>query len=227
MPSSRTIELLTRCHPYLGTGCWILTIQYFVAQIAATMATQSVYNWGTDPISYLGISECGIFNGDYICSPLHAVFNLSLIGLGVLMAGGAVLFYHQFRQSAGTLIGFGAMTAGGIGCMLVGLFPTNSLHAVHDLGSGLSFVGGLIGVFALSLSLRVLPRALRLMMLCCGGIALAGLVWLALIFFGGAAFKGAAERVSSFPEVLCLVMFGTWMLICHLMGRTPWLRDSP
>src|SRR5699024_5684792 len=120
---ARRGKWLSRWHPYLGPACWILTVQYFVVQIAAAMANKSAYNWGIDPISYLGITECGVFYGEYVCSPLHAVFNLSMIGLGMSMAAGAFLFYHQFKRSRGTLFGFGALGAAAVGAILIGVFP--------------------------------------------------------------------------------------------------------
>lgn len=224
IPVSGSVELFTRRYPWLAPVCWLLTIQYFVAQIAVALATRSLYNWGTDPISYLGISPCGLFNSEYVCSPLAAVFNLSVIGLGVTMAAGAFLFYHQFRKSPGTLFGFGVIIVAGVGSLLAGVFPTDTVASVHRVGSGLSFVGGLVGVFALSISLRGLPRVLRYVMVTSGAVAVAGLVLLSLIFFLGIGFKGAAERITSYPQILWLVAFGAYIVIRQRATFLPWLK---
>lgn len=220
---SQDIEQWARRFPYLGPGCWMLTVQYFVAQIAAAVVTGSDYNWGSDPISYLGITQCGMFSGDYVCSPLYMVFNLSLIGLGVAVAAGAFSLYHQFNKSRGTRFGFSAIALAALGTMLVGIFPASTLYAVHSFAAGLVFISGLIGVFTLSISLRGLPLGLRYAMAGCGSIALTGLVALAIAFFlPGIGFKAVAERMVSYPVVLSLIGVGGYMLIRKLAGRAPW-----
>lgn len=224
IPLLRHIRLCSRRYPYLGPVCWILTVQYFVAQVAAAMAAKSVYNWGRDAISMLGVTDCGLFQGSYVCSPLYSIFNLSLIGLGVAMAIGAALMYHEFSKSFGTRLGFSAIVVAGMGCMLVGLFPANTVRSIHDFGTALSLIDGLVGIFALSVSLWEMPRRLRYVMLCGGMIALAGFVWLAVIFFLGLEFKGAAERLSSYAQILWLITFAVYVCVGHVVDRTPWLR---
>lgn len=197
----------------LAPICWMLTIQYFVAQIVVAVAAKSIYNWGTDPISYLGITECGFYDNVYVCSPLHALFNLSMIGLGVAMGAGVFLFYHQFKKSPGTLLGFSALAVAALGSLLVGVFPANTLMTVHKIGSGLAFIGALVGLLTLGVSLRELPHFLRYLTLVSGVIVLAGLTHLALLFFTGIGFKGVAERTVSYTEVLWLFVFGLYFQI--------------
>lgn len=219
------VEWLSHRYPYLGPVCWILTVQFFVAQVAAALAATSDYAWHADPISYLGIPECGMFNGDYVCSPLDTVFNASLIGLGVIVAVGAFHFYHQLNKNNGTRAGFSAMTMAALGALLVGAFPTTTHYLFHNIGTGMAFVGGLVGVFTLSISLRGLPLSLRYAMIGNGVVALAGLVLLALSFFLGMTFKPIAERMTSYAIVLSIITFGAWRLSHQLSGRTRWANS--
>src|SRR5690625_5804926 len=106
LPSPHTVDGITRFCRHLGPACWILSIQFFMVQVAVALSYKSAYSWGRDPISYLGITQCSVFGGSYVCSPMHALFNFSLIALGVATATGALFLYHQCHRSYGTLAGF-------------------------------------------------------------------------------------------------------------------------
>lgn len=219
------LALLAHSWPKLAPICWLVTVQYFVAQIVVAIAAKSIYNWGTDPISYLGITECGVYGGVYVCSPLHALFNWSLIGLGVAMGIGTFLFHEQFHKTLGTSLGFSALAVAAVGSLLVGLFPANTLMAVHKFGSGLAFLGALVGLLALGISLHELPRFLRYLTIVSAVIILTGLLHLSLVFFTGIGFKGVAERTISYTEIVWLFVFGLYFLVWQLRHDRGWLSQ--
>jgi len=221
-PSPHIVEHLTRLYRHLGPACWILAIQFFMVQIATALTYKSAYSWGRDPISYLGITQCSVFGGSYVCSPMHALFNFSLIALGVVTATGAFFLYHQCHRSYGTLAGFSVIALASIGTVLVGIFPANTLYIIHNLGAGLALAGGLVGMFILSVSLHRLPRQLRYVMMGCSAISLLGLVLLAIVFPLGLGFIGTAERVASYPGVLGVIVFGAYRLARHLAEHQSW-----
>lgn len=224
IPSPHIVERLTRLCRHLGPACWILAIQFFVVQVATAMAYKSTYSWGGDPISYLGVTQCAVFGGNYVCSPLHAVFNFSLTALGVVTAAGAFFLYHQCHKSCGTLAGFSVIALASLGTILAGIFPANTLYVIHNLGAGLALTGDLVGMCILAVSLRRLPRLLRYVMMGCSAISLLGLVLLAVVFPLGLGFTGTAERVASYPGVLGLIVFGAYSLARHLVDRQSWMN---
>lgn len=216
LPSPHIVERLARLCRHLGPACWVLAIQFFMVQVATALAYKSTYSWGRDPISYLGITQCSVYGGNYVCSPLHALFNFSLIALGVATAAGALFLYHQCHKSPGTLAGFSVIALASIGTVLVGFFPANTLYIIHNLGAGLALTGGLVGMFLLAISLHRLPRQLRYVMAGCSSISLLGLVLLAVAFPLGLGYIGTAERVASYPGVLGVILFGAYRMALKL-----------
>lgn len=194
-------------------------MQYFVAQVVAAAAWDTGYSWLRNSISDLGITTCGQFRGHYVCSPLSAVFNYSIIAVGAVMLLGSLLVSYQVRGTSTSLAGLACIAAAGVGSILVGAFPANTIKLVHDLGTGLAFVGGTAGVLALAFALRELPRSLRYYTASSGLVPLAGLILLALYFFAGIGFKGLDERLISYPLVLWLTVVGGYLSIRSVRQR--------
>jgi hypothetical protein len=80
-----------------GAIMWIAgPVLFLIAQLAAQSAWRTPYSWMANPLSDLGAVRCqrtgsGYPLPRYICSPLHAVMNGSLVALGVLLAGRVLL----------------------------------------------------------------------------------------------------------------------------------------
>lgn len=94
--------------------------------------------------------------------------------------------------------------------MLVGLFPENSVPALHGIGATLAFVFGNVAIVVLGWSLR-LPVTLRVFSFFLGVLALGALVFYASSHFLGLG-NGGIERVVAFPQTIWLIMTGTYML---------------
>jgi hypothetical membrane protein len=136
--------------------------------------------------------------------------NLSFVVLGASMLIGSVLNRQMHLDRRGASIGFRCMETAGAGVVLVGLFPENSVPALHGTGAYLSFVFGNVAIIVLGCSLRV-PLALRVFSLFLGGFALVALIPYASGHFLGLG-NGGLERVVAYPQSVWLIVTGTYLL---------------
>ncbi len=212
-PSQRIGSLASR-YPLAAPILWLSTVQYFVVQAVVSVAwSHPSYSWRLNAISDLGARHCGQFDGRYVCSPAHVAMNVSLIVLGLGMALGSVLFLGQFGHSR---TGFLLMAVAGLGAMLVGLFPEDTVYWVHITGADLAFLVGNVALIAFGFSRRF-PRWLRWYATGSGVVALAAL-YLFLThhrFFMG---LGGMERVVAYPQTIWLIVFGAYM--CNPSNRS-------
>lgn len=214
MKPVRHISVFTDKYPLLGPLVWVLSLQYFAAQIAVAQHWPAKYSWTRNLISDLGNTACGTFDGRYVRSPDHSIMNASFIMLGATMALGSLLIYTEFRRSRGSLIGFSFMAIAGLGTLLVGLFPENSILAVHYFGAFLAFGLGNLSIVILSLVLRRETDALRVFSFLTGVAALVALGLFILHIYLGLG-RGGMERVVSYPQAIWLALFGMYMFHSH------------
>src|SRR3954453_164562 len=167
----RRIHSFAVRHPLTGPLVWVLSIQYFVVQIVVAFAWNPSYSWRLDAISDLGATTCGEFDGRYVCSPLHALMNASLVLLGLSMTVGSALIYQELRRSRW---GFWLMAVAGVGAMLVGLFPENTVYWAHITGADLAFVLSNIALIVFGFGLP-LPRWFSWYSIASGVVALVAL----------------------------------------------------
>lgn len=136
--------------------------------------------------------------------------NLSFIVLGLTMAVGALLIYQEFRESRASLIGFSCMAIAGLGTILVGAFPENTIAILHGTGAFLIFLVGNIGLVILAFALHRLPAIFRAYTLITGVVTLAALV----LFYFQIDFgigQGTIERIIAYPQTVWLIFFGLYM----------------
>ena len=193
--------------PFAGSVAWLLAIQYFVVQVVVASRWMPPYSWRQNSISDLAATSCGQFDDRYVCSPLHGLMNVSLILLGLSMAIGSVLMYQQLRRSR---VGFSLMAVAGIGAILVGLFPENTIYPMHLLGADLAFVLSNIALIIFGLRLR-LPRWFRWYSIASGTVALVAL-FLFLSHMDLFLGIGGMERVVAYPQTIWLIVFALYML---------------
>jgi hypothetical membrane protein len=199
-----------RRRPALGPLLYISCAQYFIVQVVVGEMWNPSYNWSRDPISDLGNTACGTFNAHRVCSPQHDLMNVSFVLLGASMLIGSLLNRHSNLAGRGSSVGFRCLEIAGGGVILVGLFPENTVSALHGLGAALAFVIGNIGIIVLGVSLR-LRLALRVVSVCLGVIALTALVAYASSHYLGLG-EGGIERVVAYPQTLWLLGVGTYMV---------------
>ena len=215
MRSRRRHSVIFGSYPKLGPILYLAGIQYFAAQLLAGLFWLPPYNMSRDTISDLGNTACGTWNGHYVCSPLHGVMNGSFIVLGITMTLGSALISRQFAGSSRTAAaGFGAMAVSGIGVVMVGLFPENSVPLLHGLGAAVPFVLGNVSLVLLGRALEM-PPVLRRCFLLSGIVALLSLVAYASSHYLGLG-EGGIERVVAYPQTICLAVLG-----CYLIAKDP------
>jgi hypothetical membrane protein len=141
---------------------------------------------------------------DIVRQPSAAIFNTTMIVAGAFIAIAAVLLYRSRAGLLATLPVAGL----GIGMIGVGVFPGNTVMAVHQLVSIATFLCG--GVAAI-LTARLASRALRPVHVVLGGVALAflfGYTFLPDLAIFDRLGEGGVERWIVYPVVLWTVIFG-------------------
>lgn len=202
----------------LGPVLWILSIQYFIIQIIVADAWHSPgYSWLHNYISDLGNTVCGYYGARYVCSPLHPLMNASFIALGTLMIAGSLLTYRKYKENLDCLFGFGFMAIAGIGTILVGTFPENTIRHLHTFGADLAFIFGNLSMVVLGLSLYKVKYAMRVYSLLSGVIALIALAFSAGHDYFGVGV-GGMERIQAYPQAVWLIVFGVYALYTQLKG---------
>jgi len=197
--------------PRFGPYLCLSSLQYFVVQLVVSLRWSPAYNLQRNTISDLGNTACGRFNGRYVCSPLHTLMNVSFVVLGATMIAGSVLIGHALPPTRARKLGFLFLAIAGVGVVVVGIFPENTFSALHGLGATMPFTIGNVGVIVLGLSLA-LPRALRLISLTLGVIALAALVFYASSHYLGLG-EGGIERLVAYPQTVWLILLGGYLLM--------------
>ena len=217
MRPAKMIEIFTDKYPYIGPIIWILSIQYFMVQALVASAWTSRYSLLTNAISDLGNTTCGQYSGRYVCSPEHGLMNASFIMLGITMATGSLLIYQEFKESVASLVGFSLMAVAGFGTLVVGLFPENTVPALHTLGATMPFLLGNIGLVVLGLSLD-LPKSLRIYTVISGVVSLIALIPFMAHQYLGLGF-GGMERIVAYPQTIWLIVFGIYISHSHYERR--------
>jgi hypothetical membrane protein len=211
MKQRRPAKVRSERYPKLGPFLYVSSIQFFAAQIFVAMHWNPPYSLTRDTISDLGNTACGTFNSRPVCSPLHGVMNASFIVLGIAMTAGSILISRQFAKSRAATVGFAAMAISGIGVIIVGIFPENSVPAFHGLGAAIAFTVGNAALIIIAVS-PMMPVVLRLYSFLSGTLAILALVSYSSGHYLGLG-EGGIERVVAYPQTVWLIVIGLFLLI--------------
>ena len=128
--------------------------------------------------------------------------NVGFVGLGLVMSSGALLLHQEFtererRERRASFWGFLCLGLGGLGVILVGVRPENTVRILHLTGAGLAIGIGNLGILLAGLAVR-LPVRLRGYSIFFSLVSLVALLLFAFQrYFGlGAGGSPAAGRVS-------------------------------
>jgi len=189
-------------------GAFLLfsSFQWFLVQAAVAAGWRTPYSLSRNFISDLGALHCARFpsgTGPYVCSPAHSVMNVSIVLWGVSWAVGALLTAER-----GHLTGNVLLAVGGLGTVLVGLWPEDTNLTVHALGALIHTVVGGAGMAVIGL------RRLR------RGHALSGV--LSILVFVAAVVGIAATGMAADSGSLLHVGLGVWERI-GIWPQAAWL----
>jgi hypothetical membrane protein len=218
MQPSQVIKTFTDRFPFVGPTMWMLSIQYYLIQVAVALDWKTSYSLAHNTISDLGNTACGIYDSRNVCSPLHSLMNASFVMLGVFMATGSLLIYHEFKKNKGSLVGFYFMALAGVGTLMVGLFPENVNSFLHSFGALLPFLLGNLGLAVLGFTLKV-PASLRIYTLVSSFVSLVALVFFITDHYAGLGV-GGMERLVAYPQTMWLIVFGLYISKNHVLNRS-------
>lgn len=199
----------------LGAVCWMLTVEFFLTQLVAQLGWPA-YRLVNNDISLLGATVCGIKNPaphgiGYVCSPLNLVFSLGVVAVGVLIVMGAIFTRPAWPRGRVAAFGLVLLGLGGVGGVLVGVFPFNVRPGIHSLGAGINFVLGNIGVIAMGAALWRHRRGLGAYSIVTGLVCLVATG----LYASGSEFlgRGILERLAAYPQTVWFMAMGTLLVL--------------
>jgi hypothetical membrane protein len=199
----------------VGALCWLSSAQFFVAQAWVALAWTTPFSLLLNFISDLGNTECGLSNSEthlYVCSPRHALMNVSFVVLGLTIFVGGVLTHESRRPGITRQFARAFMVVAGIGGILVGWFPENENLRLHSLGAGAYFLFANVGLVLLGRSAAGGPARAKGLTIALGVIGIAATI----LFFSGSYFGlgiGGTERLLVYPLPLALTLNGGLLLL--------------
>jgi hypothetical membrane protein len=213
MMSPNRIKIFTDKYPLIGPTFWIISIQYFIIQFIVARGWPVAYSIKENAISDLGNSACGMYGARFVCSPYYTWMNVSFIVLGATMIAGSTLIYQEFKKSTTDKIAFVLMALAGLGTILVGLFPENTIAFLHFAGAILPFMLGNIALIIFGFSLGF-GNKFKIYTIFSGVIALVALILFVTHTYLGLGL-GGMERLVAHPQTIWLIAFGIYMSKDH------------
>lgn len=196
----------------LGGLAWVLTLVYFAGQAVAQVAWRTPFSLVDNRVSDLGATSCGTaLTGAFICSPLHAVMNATLVVTGLLLLAGMVLVRGAWPRRRLTTWGLVMLAIAGAGTVLVGLAPENVSMPLHLLGA-LNIPCGNLAMLLLGLAAWNTDRARAWLSLALAAIGFLGIVAGPLLVVLTGHGGGLAERVALYPLIAWAAVTGASLL---------------
>jgi hypothetical membrane protein len=192
---------------------WLSSVQYFIVQVLVARAWSPVhpYSWRFNTISDLGNTHCGAYGSKIVCSPYHLAMNASFLLIGLTMMTGSVIGLCAASRQTMQRIGFACILLAGIGTMLVGFFPENTISGFHITGAALVFIAGNLGMIIVGLRSTIFPKLLAAYSILSGSVGIICLVLFYLQTYLGLG-EGGMERLTAYPLTLWMIVLGIYLL---------------
>lgn len=197
----------------IGGGIWICAIQFFIVQALTQAQWTTPFSLKTNYISDLGNTICALYpihNGVYVCSPWHALMNMSFVLQGIIIFSGATLIRHvlQTRLQTATYI---LMVITAIGMVGVGVFPENENNSAHILSAGTQFITGNTAMVIIG-GVCMMAHRWRKYALFSMSLGIIGLLatWLFSNEYFFSLGIGGMERVAAYTLPIYLICTGIW-----------------
>ena len=196
---------------------WIVAVLEFLAVMAVVQSRWTTsYSLSSNVISDLGNTACGPFphaTSHDVCSPLHDVFNVSIIVLGLLGILGAVLVRSGFPPRRTATIGLALLAIGSAGAIGVGASPENVDLTIHSISALIAFLIGNLGLIVIGFAMFRDTRwgGFRAYTILSGLVGLLGLgLYVGHVWEG--LGQGGTERLIVAPLLLWLVVVSVHLL---------------
>jgi len=166
--------------------------------------------------------------GNTSTSPLHLVFNVSIILLGILAFLGILLGWGGFPRGGPRVVGLFLLLVASVAAILVGVFPENVNPSVHDIVSLLVFLPGGLALVVLSRGMRTGTHwaSVQVLSVVLGAITLLSLAYYVPTQALNTTYDpGLIERLIVFPILIWGFVAGV-----HLAGLprfSPSVRTTP
>ena len=177
-----------------GAVSWLLRPVYVVLELFVVAATDG-YHLADDTVSDLGTAGCG---PDF-CSPRHGLMNGTFVGVGLLLAAGAVLLAPRLGRGVTALL-----VVAGLSSVATGFVPVDQDASLHALVAAPLFVCQPLALLLLARTVRPLHAGLAVALLVTGLMTAAGAVGFVL----GDGGVGVLERLALWPVLGALAAAG-------------------
>lgn len=209
--------------PVGGALVWVSVAHFFVVEELIRRSSAVPYSRRTNYVSDLGATTCGPYFDRAICSPDHVWMNLSfgLVG-GAIILGAVLLAPVTPDLLRSPLPAF--FVAGGVGAVLVGLFPLDTVRPMHALGAGMFLVG--TNLAHALLGWRLIRRRSRPYGVGLTLVGTAGLLCAALVAGGSSLGVGVGfvQRLTVYGSVLGTIAGG--LILLTLRPRRGTAREA-
>lgn len=193
----------------------IAPAQFLLCEVVAAAAWRRPgYSYFRNFISDLGVTDGPMtYQGRLVDSPLRVLMNVSFFLLGIIGAYGIIMLTRSLPPSRHRGWLRLAGVAFGLGGILVGLFPENTIELAHAAGAFLNIGFGnvvLILVGARATRYYAAPPWVAWLLVGLGTMGSAAMVVLVTV---PALFTGAVERTAAYPYMVSLIVLGAAGLI--------------
>jgi hypothetical membrane protein len=132
----------------LGAALYIIgAVQFLIGMtVAALHYGPPPYNLQQNSISDLQAVNCGLFQGDQVCSPLHTVANSSVAILGLLLIAGTMLIRTGFPAGRRWSVALGLLVLAGAGALANAFAPEDVSITADTLTALVAFLGANFGL---------------------------------------------------------------------------------
>lgn len=211
----------------VGAVLWLFCVQFFAAELITSSAWPFPYSWANNYISDLGAIHCAFAgNGpspdaNSVCSPWHALINLSFVIQAILIAGGAIMNRGLLSAKPSRLLTVLVFIFTSIGYAGIGLVPNDVNLPIHFAAAAIAFFGGAAAMILLGITLAFQnpsSKGSSLFTVACGVLAFVTTICFASNITFGMGI-GGIERVAFYPFSLWLILAGLKILRNGMTGR--------
>ena len=178
-----------------GVALWAVRPVYVAIELAVAAMTTGRYSIVDDTVSDLGALGC---SADF-CSPAHGLMNGTFVGVGALLAAGALLLAPRTGRPVTALL-----VVSGLSSVATGFAPVDVDPRLHAFAATPLFVCQPVALAVLAARLRPTRPRTASVLLVTGAVTAAGAVG----FIAGDTGAGVWERLALWPVIVALAAAG-------------------